>query len=429
MNTTKTTSIILSSILILSIIAFAQGTEIEQTPENLLKDAKELNLENEENREQANQLIKQIIKKTSTKELTFTLTQNAKLDSMTIENNKLKITLNEKTFTIPPTNLDNSIVGFELTENELRYITKNGGKIGLTDPEQTIEKDDDKYILKFNDKTIHYNGKGRISFKPNGEIEFSGEATIYDPATKTSFKLKDTTGKPGYIDFYKEGHIVRRIGNNIIVEKEDSLSLNIKKTNENGMFILSENGITKDSYSDYPPGLDKTNSLLIDSENKNIYIPENENAIGHIIDNQNEYQIFGNPDTPQGGTILDGSLGFGGGKIFGTGGKGGSIKATDSTSTQGGYDTSRGGITGGGGGSKGSINSWLPFILIGAAGLAAILLLKPKKDKSKSYKNQTKESTQTGTYDGSPTSNINDSVTTGREATTTKPTIQSTYNN
>lgn len=466
MNSTKTISIILCQILILSIIAFAQSTDpkeetidpqpfiddIGNTPVNevntkiakldtnekinpILEYIKDnINKEDfKKSRDAAELIMQKIISQKAGTELNFKIGEKSTIQDLSISDTegkdpKLNIKIKDKNFVIPLDKLPKSISGIEIMDNGVAYTTKNNGRIELNDPKYTLTEEGDKLILgKYTgiDEQEHkieisFSENGRVTIKDKGEIEFSGGAILYDPATKTSFKLKDTKGVPGYVNFYKEGHIVKRIGNNIIVEKEDGLSIDIDKTNSNGIFIISKNGITKENYNDYPSGLDKENSFLIDPENKNIYIPENENAISRITDNKNNYKLFGNPNTPQGGVLLNGTVGIGGGNILVDKTNGATINSGNRGGNTGGGNT-------GGGNTGGGIGSWLPILLIGAAALAVALLLGGgKSDKGSSYKNQN-ISTEEGSHYYDNSSYSSGKISTGREATPKTPIIQSTF--
>ncbi len=470
MNSTKIISIILCQILLLSVIAFAQSADTppkEETndfnPEKILNDNKDSleelsklaetldldksnklldyigkningdKLKDEKLRLSAEYITQKIITTKAGRELNFKVDEKAKIEGLSISEkdskNTLTLKIKDKTFNIPLNDLSEKILGINVREDGVAYqVNKEGTEeIRINDPEFELIEEDDKLFLK-NYKgldgdehkfEISFTGGGRVTIENNGDIEFSGGAVIFDPATKTSFKMKDPAGKPGYINFYKEGHTIRTIGNNMIVGKEDGLSIDIKTKNEKTLFMISKEGITKEGYSDFPSKTDKTSSLLIDPEKKHIYVPEDTDIIGLLSDKENGYRLFGIPNMPQGGILLNGTAGFGGGEVTTTGKGDNSIPGNG-----GGGGGGSGGSSGGGLGGK--LNAILPFLLIGGAILAAALLLGGKKDKGSSYDDQNKSSEEY-TNNNENTGYNEEEITTGKKATTKTPTIQSTY--
>lgn len=463
MNTTKITSIILCQILLLSIVAFAQEATTDKEdndfdPQKYIEDIKDTKVgdlqtkidqldtdkkiksvldhittninkeEFKELRESAEYLTGKIIsQKSNNKKLDFKIDKESAVQGITINDKDLNIKVNNKDFKIPLEKIPESVTGIEVTERGVLYTTKTNGQIEMTEPKNTlnlVEKEGKLFIENYKgiDGEVHeleisFSQKGRVSFLENGEIEFSGGAVIYDPATKTKFELKDKTGSPGYINFYKKGHIIKPFqATNILVTKKSNQEIifDIKKTNKDGVFILSEDEINKENYNDFPPNLDKENSFLIDPEGKKIYIAEDENVIGTIKGDKTQYRMIGIPGTPDGGVLVDGTFGFREGKIG----------ATPGTPGTGYPETgSPGGILGG------ALKGILPFAIIG--GLLAIALAiglggGDKSKKESKYENQTKYKNG-DPYQGEDITYNGKGLSTGKPSTTKKPTIQSTY--
>lgn len=475
MNTTKITSIILCQILLLSVVAFAQDANPEDepkfSPQEFISDIeKSMDKQNTEeinqkidtltNDEDTNKVLtylknnmkdhgvtaevvtKRIIsKKSEGREIDFTIREGAEIQDMSIADNNFKIEVDDKEFTIPLDTIPKAVTGIEVTETGVSYSLENDGKVEMTDPEYNlVEKNGELFIENYkgldgetHDLEISFTQEGWVKFHEDGEIEISGGAVLYDPATETKIELKDKSGTPAFANFYKNGHIVRQSPdyskNNILVTKErEGIIFDIQSTSNEGTFIISEDGASKESYSDFPPNLDKTHSFLIDPEGKFIFIAENENVKGFINgETDNGYKMFGSPNTPQGGVLLDKTLAFGGGDIYATPGNPGNI-AQGGGSRGGGSD---GG--GGGGGLGGSLGTILPFALVGIGVLAAALMAGggDKKTENKStttledqgatkYKNGDKWQGEEITYSGKK-------ITTGKAAPTKKPTVQSTF--
>jgi hypothetical protein len=464
MNLSKTTSIILCHILILSVIAFAEDptTDPEENWDQFIEETTLENLDskvssiiadpaktnkllshikeqlkdpNYGNKEKVEEIIEEIVTKKSPGDMSFDIGENSEIQDISLEDNTLNLKIKDQNFKVPLDSLPESVVGIETTKDGIRYKTKDGNKVDITNPDYSLEEKDDKLLLKGyigadgqpHEFLISFTEEGRVSTKPNGEIEFSGGAQIYDPKTQTTFSLKDTKGKPGYINFYKNGHIIKPIGNTIQIKRaKEDLNLDIKKSNENGMFVLASEDINKDSYSDFPPGIDKTNSMLIDSKNKNIYLPEDENAIGYI--HGTGYKLFGLPNLPQGGVLMDGGAGFGGGNIF-------------SNNTRTSVPPNQGGTGGGGGVGGGGIGSMSPMtlLMIGGSILGGVLLMSMMggDGEEEEYDTEIEENTQEINYTNDSLEpskqKINSykgpsgEVSTGRSATSNTREIQSLY--
>jgi len=463
MNTTKITSIILCQILLLSIIGFAQDTTPDEEKDELGDDAikemiqnvndnlgsvdeelkkintpektnevleyikKKVNEEGYINRESAEFITGKIIsKKGNNKKLGFKINKETTVQGIAINDKNLNIKVANKDFQIPLDTIPNSVTGIEVTKDGVSYTLKENGQIQITNPKHKLIEKEGKLIIENykgvdgekHDIQISFTQKGRVKFLKDGEIELSGGAVIYDPATETRIELKDKSGATGYLNFYENGHIIRPFkGNNMLITKErEEITFEIKSTNDNGAFIVSEDGINKENYNDFPPKLDKENSFLIDPENKKIFIAEDEKVIGFISGEDSEYKIFGIPGTPQGGILLDGKLAFGKGGIHGTPGNPGKIP-------------------GGGGGGGGILGTALPFLAIGGAILAAILAVSliggggdDKKTNEQKYVNHNQTKYKDGDpYQGEDITYNGKEVSTGRPATTKKPTIQSTF--
>lgn len=454
MKKEKFLSIFLTKILIISIIAFSYQisaqTGTQETPEQTLERLKntkvgDLSSEierldsekansiinhikeniNKENFKQLKEIseifISQVIRLRTNRELTFSVADNAKkINDLSIEESLLSIDIAGKEFNIDINELPNAIKGIGVTQNGISYLTEEGSSIETNNPEQRIVHEDGNLVIegyKSSDGEekrleISFSQKGRVTFRGNGEIEFSGGAVIYDPATQTRFELKDKEGAPGYLTFYKEGHIIKtfeRSPNPIVVRKEkEDLIFEILRNPENGVFIISKDGIDKENYNDYPRGFTKEHSFLIDPEGKKIFVAENKESIYKLTGGKG-YRLFGDPDLMHlGGVLLDGTTfrGRGGGGFTPPNGGGTTIPPSPP-----------GGPPGGG-----IIGKILPFLLIGGGILLAILLLTGgSKGEKKDYSREVDREQRIRELDDLGY-NVEEPVTTGEEAPITTET-------
>jgi len=254
MNTTKITSIILCQILLLSIIGFAQDTTPDEEKDELGDDAikemiqnvndnlgsvdeelkkintpektnevleyikKKVNEEGYINRESAEFITGKIIsKKGNNKKLGFKINKETTVQGIAINDKNLNIKVANKDFQIPLDTIPNSVTGIEVTKDGVSYTLKENGQIQITNPKHKLIEKEGKLIIENykgvdgekHDIQISFTQKGRVKFLKDGEIELSGGAVIYDPATETRIELKDKSGATGYLNFYENGHIIR----------------------------------------------------------------------------------------------------------------------------------------------------------------------------------------------------------------------------
>jgi hypothetical protein len=371
---------------------------INEGNENKLLDhiKEEMNDGNYQYKTTAQVMIQKIIsKKANNCAISFEMTEKSSIQKLELDQKNLIIKVNQKEFNLDLENIPEGVTGIGVTKEGVSYYLdqENTKRIDINDPNQKLEKEGDNYFINeytgvdgdYHRIQISFSSYGRVTFKPDGYIEISGGAQIFDPETETRISLLDKDAKPVLIGFHKKGHIIKpvqgeTIGNNVLIQKEkEEFGLTILQKSKQA-FIIADRGLTPD-FSNYPsPDFSKENSFLIDSEGKKIYLPESLDVVWGLV-GENKYEIIGNPQTPTEGTLLDGSALFGsGGQISGTG------TGTTGTGTTGTGTTGTGTGTGGGG----NILTWL--LIAGGVVLAIILLSSffssDDKDKDKDKKNQ-----------------------------------------